>query len=166
MTCSGNSRNKGHRASKLRAAKIASWSGVRVVIAAASRPNVLPDAVAGVRGVGTQVQAHDRRLSARKLWIAFAVEAAGRITVDSGARSALVERGVSLLPAGATRVEGNFIEGEAVDLAGPDQRVFARGLSKWSASAAREVIGRRSQDLGDGMPHELVHRDDLVLLPD
>ena len=47
-------------ASKLAAAKIAAWSGVRVVIAAAERPGVLADAVAGVPGVGTVVVGHGR----------------------------------------------------------------------------------------------------------
>ena len=163
---SGTNRGSGGMASKLRAAKIASWSGVRAVIAAAGRPDVLPDAVDAVAGVGTQVQAHDRRLSARKLWIAFAVETLGRITVDAGARAALTERGVSLLPAGATAVEGTFAEGDAVDLAGPDGRTFARGLSRWNADAARSIVGRRTRDLSAGAPHELVHRDDLVLLPE
>ena len=69
-------------ASKLSAAKIASWSGVDAVIAAAHRPDVLVDAVEGVAGVGTVVRARSERLSARKLWIAFALASEGTITVD------------------------------------------------------------------------------------
>src|SRR5581483_2873276 len=96
----GSVRGSGGMASKLAAAKIAAWSGVRAVIAAANRDDVLAGAVAGEAGIGTVVRPHDRRLPARKLWIAFAVGASGTVVVDEGARRALVERGTSLLPAG------------------------------------------------------------------
>src|SRR3954452_3447415 len=81
---SGSTRGSGGMASKLAAAKIAAWSGVRAVIAAADRPRVLRDAVAGVAGVGTVVRPRSKRLPARQLWIAFAVGAAGTVTVDEG----------------------------------------------------------------------------------
>ena len=95
-------------ASKLAAAKIAAWSGVRVVIASATRPGVLADAVDGPPGVGTVFVPREQRLPARKLWIAFAVGSSGTVVVDEGARKALVERGVSLLPAGVVAAHGRF----------------------------------------------------------
>ena len=67
------------------------------------------------------------RLPARKLWIAFAVGSSGTVVVDEGARTALVERGVSLLPAGVVAVHGAFVADAAVELAGPDGQVFAKG---------------------------------------
>ncbi len=82
----------GGMASKLAAAKMATWSGVRVVIADAARPGVVQSAVGGQPGVGTVFRPMSRRLPARKLWIAFAVGVAGTVTVDEGARVALVER--------------------------------------------------------------------------
>jgi glutamate 5-kinase len=63
----GSVRGSGGMASKLAAAKIAAWSGVRAVIAAADRDGVLAGAVAGEPGIGTVVRPHDRRLPARKL---------------------------------------------------------------------------------------------------
>jgi glutamate 5-kinase len=161
----GSSRGSGGMASKLAAARMASWSGVEAVIAHAGRPDVLADAVAGRLGVGTVFRAHDRRLSARKLWLGFASASAGCVVVDDGARRALLERGTSLLPAGVRDVTGDFDEGDAVDIAGPDGRVFARGLAAADADALRAAAGRRSSELPAGVPHEAVHRDDLVLLP-
>jgi glutamate 5-kinase len=158
-------RGSGGMASKLAAAKIASWSGVRAVIAGADRPGVLAAAVAGEPGVGTVVRPHDRRLSARKLWIAFAVGSSGTIVVDEGARTALVERGGSLLPAGIVGVEGSFDAEAAVELAGPDGKVFAKGLVAHSAGRVKEWKGRRTGDLPTDARHEVVHRDDLVVLP-
>jgi glutamate 5-kinase len=161
----GSARGSGGMASKLAAAKIAAWSGVRAVIADASRPGVLADAVAGAGGVGTVVVARERRLAARKLWIAFAVPACGTVVVDAGARRALLDRGVSLLPAGVVDVLGGFDADDAIGIAGPDGAVFAKGLSRHPAARLKELAGRRSTDIPDDVPHEVVHRDDLVILP-
>lgn len=161
----GTVRGSGGMATKLAAAKIASWSGVRTVIASAARTGVLAAAVAGDAGVGTVVHPHDRRLSARKLWIAFAVASSGTIVVDDGARRALVERKTSLLPAGVVGVEGSFAGDDAVEIADTGGRVFAKGLSRHPAGRVKEWSGRRSADLPADLPHEVVHRDDLVVLP-
>jgi glutamate 5-kinase len=151
-------------ASKLVAARMASWSGVTTVIAQADRVDVLADAVAVIPGVGTVFAPHARRLSARKLWIAFAVSPSGRITVDEGARLALVDGGRSLLAAGVRRVDGEFDEGDAVEIATDESGVFARGLASSSVDVVRSVAGRRTGDMPEGVPHEIVHRDDLVVL--
>lgn len=150
--------SQGGMASKLSAAKIASWSGVESVIAAAHRPNVLTDAVAGVAGVGTTVRARSQRLAARKLWIAFAIGSSGQLSVDYGARQALLARGGSLLAVGVTAVHGEFGAGDAVEVAGPDGAVFAKGLAGIGASEIRVAIEQRSG--------EAIHRDDFVVLPD
>ncbi len=152
-------------ASKLAAAKIAAWSGVPAVIAAASRPGVLAAALAGELGIGTYVRPHDRKLPARKLWIAFAVGASGRIVVDDGARRALTERNTSLLPAGLVSVEGSFDSDAAVEIAGLDGTVFAKGLVRHPSAQLAALAGRRTADLPAEVPHEVVHRDDLVVLP-
>ena len=161
----GTARGSGGMASKIAAAKIAAWSGVRAVIASASRDAVVRAAINQEPGIGTVVQPRDRRLPARKLWIAFAVGARGIVTVDDGARTALTERNRSLLPAGVIKVEGRFVADDAVELAGPDGKVFAKGLVRASADVLARVAGHNTADLPDGVPHEVVHRDDLVVLP-
>ncbi|MDQ2826303.1 MAG: glutamate 5-kinase [Actinomycetota bacterium] len=161
----GTVRGSGGMASKLQAAKMASWSGIRTVIAAADRPDVLAAAVAGEAGTGTIVRPRDRRLSARKLWIAFAKGYAGVVQVDDGARRAVVERGTSLLPAGVVAVSGDFHAGDAVEISDEAGKVFAKGLVRVGAAELRAAAGRRTADLPEGVPHEVVHRDDLVTLP-
>jgi glutamate 5-kinase len=160
----GSGRGSGGMASKLTAARMASWSGIRSVIARAARPDVLAGAVSAEL-VGTTFEAHDRSLSARKLWIAFASEVMGAIEVDGGAERALTERPNSLLPAGVVAVRGAFAEGDTVDIVGPHGRAFARGLAAVDGVVARAVVGLRTSDLPDGVNHEVVHRDDLVVLP-
>lgn len=160
----GSGRGSGGMASKLAAAKIAAWSGVRSVIAAADEPDVVARAIQG-EPVGTVVRPRHRRLASRKLWIAFAQGAAGRVLVDEGARRALLDAGRSLLPAGVVGVEGSFSPDEPVEVIGPDGRPFAKGLVRYGALALREVAGRRTAGLPEGASHEVIHRDDLVMLP-
>ena len=162
-TASGSNRGSGGMASKLSAARMASWSGVRAVIATASRPNVLVDAVAGA-SVGTTFLASSRNLPARKLWIGFATNIEGALVVDDGARRALVERGTSLLPAGIVEVVGEFEEGDVVEVRDTSGRVVARGMVLSDAVVLREVKGRRTSELPAGAAHETIHRDDLLVL--
>jgi glutamate 5-kinase len=150
--------------SKLAAAKMAVWSGSRVVIASARRPDVLADAVAGAPGVGTIFTPQRRALGARKLWIAFALRPSGRVVVDEGARRAVVERGKSLLPAGVLAVEGSFEADDAVEIVSRDRVLFAKGIARLGSARAAEWVGLHTSDLADDLPHEVVHRDDLVVL--
>ena len=158
----GTARGSGGMASKLAAAKIAAWSGVRVVIAAAGAPGVVRDAIAA-KSVGTEVRPRPDRLSSRKLWIAFALPSSGRIVVDAGARRALTEQGRSLLAAGVRAVEGEFEADAAVEVVA-DGAPFAKGLVRAPAAVLRAVAGRRTADLPEGSPPEVIHRDDLVVL--
>lgn len=150
---SGSNRGSGGMATKLAAAKIAAWSGVRTVIAAAGRPNVVVDAINGVAGVGTIVRPAGRRLSARKVWIAFAVGARGRVHVDAGAKAALL-RDKSLLAPGIRKVEGQFAKDDAVEIVGPDGEVFGKGTVRMESGALDHGVDR-------GIA---IHKDDLVLL--
>ncbi len=160
----GSDRGSGGMASKLAAARMAAWSGVRTVIAAATRPDVLADAVDGVAGVGTTFVARDSRLPARKLWIAFAVGASGVVKVDAGARDAILGKGGSLLHAGVREVVGDFAAGDAVEVAGPDGVAFAKGLVRRPAWQVRNFKGMRSAALPADVPAEVLHRDDMVIL--
>ncbi len=160
----GSVRGSGGMATKLSAARIASWSGVRAVIAAADAPGVIAGAIAG-RPVGTVVQPHAERLPGRKLWIAFAIGASGRVEVDEGARHALLTHGSSLLAAGVRGVQGDFPADCAVEVVDEAGRVFAKGLVRADSGVLRVAAGKRTSDLPDGVPNEVIHRDDLVVLP-
>jgi glutamate 5-kinase len=152
------SMSQGGMASKLSAARIASWSGVDAVIAAAHRPDVILDALDEEILVGTRVRSRGERLGARKLWIAFALGSTGRVSVDDGARQALMSRGGSLLAVGVRSVDGDFTTGSAVEVAGPDGVVFAKGLTSVDSQTLADSIGERSV--------EVIHRDHFVVLPD
>ncbi|MGH2928133.1 MAG: PUA domain-containing protein, partial [Solirubrobacteraceae bacterium] len=98
------------------------------------------------------------------LWIAYALGASGLLVVDAGARKALIESGRSLLPAGVVSCRGRFEPDDAVEIAGTDGAVFAKGLVRYSSNRAQEWVGRRSGDLPEDWSAVAVHRDDLVVL--
>ena len=160
----GTPGGSGGMASKISAAKIAAWSGVRTVIAAAHRPSVLTDAVEGVSGVGTIVAAHQRDLPARKLWIAFAVRSSGVVSVDAAARAALEGGGASLLAVGVVGVQGDFEINDAVEIADQNGLVFAKGLVRQSSSTLANSLARSTTGLSTEVPSHVVDADDLVIL--
>ncbi|HEX9190943.1 MAG TPA: glutamate 5-kinase, partial [Candidatus Deferrimicrobiaceae bacterium] len=159
----------GGMASKIHAARVLSASGIPVVIASGlSRRSVL-DVLAG-KDVGTLILPRKTgRLPSRKMWIAYARHAHGTIVVDDGAKKVLLEGGKSLLPAGVVGVHGEFRPGDAVSIADRRGRVFARGIARWGADQVERGKGRRSDEvrvlLGTEVPSEVVHRDDLTILP-
>jgi glutamate 5-kinase len=106
----------------------------------------------GRAGFGTTFYPRSERLSARKSWIAFAVASQGSLIINEGALRALETQGRSLLRVGVVSHHGNFVEGDAVEVQGPDGSAIAKGLVRVSAE---------SFDDGDDV---VVHRDDLVLL--
>ena len=77
---------------------------------------------------------------------------------------------MSLLPAGVTGVQGRFLAGDPVDLRGPSGLVVARGMVNYDAEELPPLLGRSTRELarelGPEYERELVHRDDIVLLPD
>jgi glutamate 5-kinase len=170
---SGSNRGSGGMASKLSAARIASWSGVRAVIARADIAGVLYEivndivngALAQTSSIGTTFHGSDRNLSARQLWVAFASEVSGRVHIDAGASQILVRGTVSLLPAGVTRVDSEFDAGDTIEIISSDGVAIARGSASMSSAQVVQSLGRRSSELEDGFPQVVVHRDALVLLP-
>jgi glutamate 5-kinase len=152
----------GGMASKIEAARRATLAGAHVVIAAAREPKVI-GRVLGGEDVGTLFPAVPHRLSARKHWIAFTLRPQGALLLDRGAVDA-VHKNRSVLPVGVLGVRGAFQPGDSVSLFDPDGREVARGLSRFSASDAARLAGRRTTDEEQAV--ELVHRDDLVPLPE
>jgi len=158
----GSGRGSGGMASKLTSARMASWSGIRSVIARASRQGVLAGSASNEL-VGTTFEPHERILSARKLWIAFAAEIAGSVVVDDGARRALTDRPNSLLPAGVLRAEGEFESGHVVRIVDDSGEQFARGITSMSSATVADALGHKTSELSAGRSH-VIHRDDLVIL--
>lgn len=156
----GSNLSSGGMASKIAAAWVATFSGAAVVVAGAHEPGVITSALRGEK-TGTFFHPHRRRVSARRLWIAFAQPPRGTVTVDGGAASAVVTGKRSLLAVGVRGVAGAFGPGDTVDVADSDGRLIARGLVRFSSDDLRAARGRRSDDLAG---REVIHRDELLTL--
>jgi glutamate 5-kinase len=148
----------GGMASKLAAARLATWSGIEVVVADARAERIVELAAEGVTAGATVFRPRPRHLPARKAWIAFATASCGRVHVDVGARDALGS-GASLLLAGVHGHDGEFATGDAIEVACVGELV-AKGLARIPASEVRSLraSGSAPRDV------VVVHRDDLVVL--
>jgi glutamate 5-kinase len=151
----------GGMATKIAAARVATGGGCVAVVGAAR------DAGAILAGepVGTYFHPVGRRASARLLWLAYASAPRGRVFLDPGAVRAVVQRRMSLLSVGITAVEGEFAAGDPVDLTDPTGEVVARGLIGYDASELPAMLGLSTNQMGPRYSREVVHRDDLVLMP-
>jgi glutamate 5-kinase len=154
----------GGMATKVEAAAIATDAGIPVLLASAAHAS---DALAHA-GTGTVFHPTGRRASTRQLWLAHATTAAGSLHLDAGAVRAVVDRRLSLLPAGVTAVSGTFVAGDPVDLLDENGNIVARGLVNFDAQELPALLGRSTkelaQELGPAYEREVVHRDDLVVL--
>jgi len=159
--------SSGGMTAKLEAARIATASGIGVVIAPGREPDVLPSIMRG-RMVGTYFHPSRKRLRNQKHWIAYGTRPHGTIVIDAGAREAILYGGKSLLPAGVVECRGRFDAGDAVEVIDEDGRRIARGLCGLSAGELEEVKGLRSAEaarlLGQERCEEVIHRDYLVIV--
>jgi glutamate 5-kinase len=160
---------RGGMQSKIASARIASESGVPVVICNGTRDGELAAAVAGGE-VGTRFTAArvERRLSPYKLWLKHAKQPTGSVLVDPGAAVRLRESGSSLLAVGVTGADGTFQAGDAVWVreAGID-KPLGKGISEYSSTDVARTAGHRSAYLREHFPEvpdEVIHRDRFVLL--
>jgi glutamate 5-kinase len=154
----------GGMTTKVEAAGIATAAGIPVLLASAER---VAEALA-TASVGTVFHPTGDRTSTRLLWLAHATSPRGSLTLDAGAVAAVVQRRLSLLPAGITRIDGTFVAGDPVDLLDQNGNIVARGLVNFDAQELPGLLGRSTRDLarefGPAYEREVVHRDDLVLL--
>ncbi len=159
--------SRGGMRTKIEAAKIAVAAGVHMVIANGKRLNPVQHVIDG--GLCTWFLTPSNPVTARKRWISGMLEPKGVLIIDGGAAIAL-SKGKSLLPAGVTRIEGDYARGDVVIVRDTDGAELGRGLVAYDASETTQIIGRKSQDIASILGYQgragLIHRDDLVLLND
>lgn len=163
----GSERGVGGMQTKIQAARLATESGVAVVIADGSLPDVLERLARG-EAIGTRFQPVESNVESRRRWIIAGLASRGEVTVDAGAAAALLRGGKSLLPAGISDVRGHFERGDTITIKDSAGNRLACGVANYSASDLVRIHGRRSADiestLGYEYGEEAVHRNNLVLL--
>ena len=170
MEMAGGSRSSlgsGGMRSKLRAARLATAAGESVIIANGSRAGIL-DTIFAAEPVGTLFLPHGSTVPAWKRWLGYTAQPKGRLIVDSGARTAVQNKGRSLLPIGVVQVAGSFAKGDVVALCDTQGAEFARGLTNYAAAQVERICGLRTEQIGEVLgtvPYEeVVHRDNLVVI--
>jgi glutamate 5-kinase len=161
---SGSGIGLGGMTTKIEAAGIASTAGIPVLLASATDVS----RALSVADVGTVFHPTGERTPTRLLWLAHATAPRGRLVLDDGAVVAVVERRLSLLPAGITSIDGTFVAGDPVDLLDEKGNIVGRGLVNFDAQELPGLLGRSTRELarelGPSYEREVIHRDDLVIL--
>ncbi|CUH97463.1 Glutamate 5-kinase [Propionispora sp. 2/2-37] len=163
----GTLRGTGGMYTKIQAGKIATNSGVTMIIASGARDGVLREILSGAK-VGTIFISKENRLQIRKRWLAFGARIYGSVMVDQGCEQALLSEGSSLLAAGIIQVDGEFGQGKTISIVTPLGREIARGLVNYNAKEIRRIMGKHTNEiaaiLGSKPYDEVIHRDNMALL--
>ena len=156
----------GGMVTKIEAAKLATTSGVALVIADGREPDVILKLAAG-KAIGTRFLPTTSKLESRQRWMLSGLSTRGKLIVDPGAATALNKRG-SLLAAGIERAEGRFERGDIVNIYDHDKSRLGCGITNYSSDDISIIKGAHSRKittlLGYDYGSEVVHRNNLVVL--
>ena len=157
----------GGMATKIEAARLATASGVTVVIADGQEPDVITRLVSG-EAIGTRFLPVTSKLESRKRWMLSGLCVRGRLVVDAGAAAALKKHKRSLLAAGIKRAEGRCQRGDIVNIYDPRGTRIGSGITNYSSADIETIKGAHSKQiarlLGYDYGAEVVHRNNLVVL--
>ena len=150
---------RGGMVTKYNIARKVAEEGIRVIIANGKRDNILIDLVThAAETPHTEFIPVTANVSGIKKWLAHSGGfAKGRITINARALEALSGKGaVSLLPVGVIAVEGDFEEGDLVDIYSESQEKIAVGRAAYNSVTASQLMGQHGQK-------PLVHYDYLYM---
>ncbi len=157
----------GGMVTKIEAAKLATASGVTVIIANGREPDIILRLAHGERA-GTRFLPTTARLESRKRWMLSGLCTSGQLVVDAGAATALKKQNRSLLAAGIKEARGNFDRGDLVEIYDTEGLHLGCGLVNYSSGEINLIKGAHSGKiatlLGIDFGPEVVHRDNLAVL--
>ena len=157
----------GGMVTKIEAARLATTSGVTVVIADGREPDTISRLASG-EAIGTRFLPTTGKLESRKRWMLSGLCTKGKLVVDSGAALALRKQSRSLLAAGIKQVEGEFDRGDMIDIYDTEGSHLGCGLTNYSSSDISLIKGAHSRKiatlLGFDYGPEVVHRNNLAVL--
>ena len=156
----------GGMATKIEAARLATTSGVTVVIADGREPDVIVRVASG-EALGTCFLPVFNKVESRKRWMLSGLSTRGKLVVDSGAVKALLKQKRSLLAAGVRQTEGEFDRGDIVNIYDQEGNRIGCGIINYSSNDMQKIKGVHSDRivplLGYDYGSEVVHRNNLVV---
>jgi glutamate 5-kinase len=163
QSCTGT----GGMITKIEAAKLATASGVTVVVADGREPDIILRLAAG-EAVGTCFLPTSSKLESRERWMLSGLSTKGKLVVDTGAVLALRKQKRSLLAAGIKQIEGEFQRGDIVNIYDPRGSCLGCGITNYGSADIGIIKGAHSGKiaalLGYDYGSEVVHRNNLVIL--
>lgn len=161
-----NSLATGGMITKIEAARLATSSGVTLIIADGKEPEVIRRLAAGEE-IGTTFVPTTSKLESRKRWMLSGLSTRGRLIVDSGATEALRKRG-SLLAAGIERAVGRFERGDIVNIYDYKNNHIGCGITNYSSDDIAVIKGVHSKKITALLSYdygsEVIHRNNLVMI--
>ena len=158
---------RGGMESKLLASRLVTRFGGKVLIANGKIPYVIRKIFNG-EDLGTMFLPSEQNLSDKKMWIGYATNITGKIVVNNGAKSALVNDQKSLLPIGIVGIKNTFRKGDVVSILDENETEFARGIVNYDSDACQKVIGCHSDSiveiLGFKNYDAIITRDNITIL--
>lgn len=158
----------GGMSTKIFAAQAAMAAGIPTIICNGRNPHALAQVAAhSISATTFEPKADAPSAHARNLWIGLAGLVQGTITIDDGAKEALLERSSSLLPVGITQVTGSFQAGDVVNVCDSSQTLLARGIIRYSSDELLKVRGLKLTVIARFMPDHAtdvaIHKDEMLL---
>lgn len=137
---------RGGMETKLKAARLVTRFGGKVLIANGKKPYIIKRIFDG-EDEGTMFLPQKENLSDKKRWIGYATNIVGKIIVNDGAKHALIEQEKSLLPIGVVKVKNSFQKGDVISILDENNQEFARGIVNYDSDSCRKLIGRHSDNI-------------------
>jgi glutamate 5-kinase len=157
----------GGMVTKIEAAKLATSSGVTVIIADGREPDIILKLARG-NALGTRFLPATTKLESRKRWMLSGLATRGKLVVDTGAATALKKQKRSLLAAGIKGIEGTFQRGDIVNIYDPEGSQIGCGITNYGSADIEVIKGVHSKKIaaviGYDYGSEVVHRNNLVIL--
>ncbi|MBQ8669023.1 glutamate 5-kinase [bacterium] len=157
---------RGGMETKLKAAKLVTRFGGKVLIANGKQPYIIKRIFDG-EDLGTMFLPSDENLSDKKRWIGYATNIIGKIVVNSGAKEALFAE-KSLLPIGVVEVINTFKKGDVISILDEDKNEIARGIVNYDSESCKKVIGSHSDNIAEILGFKnydaIITRDNITIL--
>lgn len=157
---------RGGMETKLKAAKLVTRFGGKVLIANGKQPYIIKR-IFECEDLGTMFLPSDENLSDKKRWIGYATNIIGKIIVNAGAKEALLAE-KSLLPIGVVEVINNFEKGDVISILDEDKNEIARGIVNYDSESCKKVIGSHSDNIAEILGFKnydaIITRDNITIL--
>ena len=167
MASGASEGGRGGMETKLRAARLVTRFGGKVLIANGKEPFVIRKIFDG-EDLGTMFLPQNENMPDKKRWIGYATNIIGKIIVNDGAKKALLTGEKSLLPIGVIGVKNTFKKGDVISILDENKNEFARGIVNYDSDSCKKLLGSHSDNIVDILGFKnydaIITRDNITIL--